>query len=629
VLRPQRRSDARDTLNENFRALMKEICVAVPEFSRFDLSRVAVSVGTSRSQTKHGIWAYVTPLRYVGGGLYRKGLRRGVPGQYTYVLGDVDLEAPDAPLYLITILVPRFFSLSFDERIETLVHELYHLHPEFRGDLRRFAKPHVHHGPTPAAYNRRVKELVDEALARNPFLAEHPLLRDSGADFLTKKKQRLARPRLRFVPKLFGVLLALSMLSPAPTRADETQTHDRTWRWPWEDKNIAKAGGPLDDEMNDFDAKNSARGQNPRFIVTPKEEMNLKTSPSEWAADMLAVKPGQNFLAAGVDSSGEWIFLRTRKLQGWVRADKLDLVGQLAVPELSGGVNFETPKAADLTPNNVTTNTRVDGDPVFIPGEGEISEDDLLSFNRDLDSVVATSGGPLYEQPDPLSVRYGSVQSGDKVLILKRGEKGDWAYVRLVLTGEEGWFPSEWLRITRGIRVSGSGKGRIALDLDGGYGSAGRNIGFGLGVFSDLKGASVQSSASRFEVGGFFQSFVGEDLSYASQLDSRVYSLDTRYSIFGGGARLVGFTPGGFLGGALEAAATYQLVQSSLAGLSESVVAESGLRESLRSRMGLMVGVRGLMSITSWMQLNTLARFNLASGSNLFWAGAGLSFRIF
>jgi hypothetical protein len=605
---------------------MREICGSVQEFSRFDLSRVALSIGVSRSSSKHGVWAYVTPLRYVGGGLYRKGLRRGIPGHYTYQLGNKNLEEPDSPLYLITILVPRFFSLSFEERIETLVHELYHLHPEFRGDLRRFAKPHVHHGPTPAAFNRKVRELVAECLQRRPELREHPLLTGSPEGFGSTLKRRVSRPVLRFVPKFLPLFLALSSMSSALAQ-EPLGSEERYWLWPWEKTlpdRSSKTDNPLFEELRAHDQQRVTQNKNPRFVVSPTELLSLKTAPSEWSENLLDIKPGENFLAFTTDSSGEWVFLRSRKVQGWVRAEKVQVVGNLQAPDAAGKV---TESGADSA-SHVTSRTRLDGDPLLIPEEGDIDERDLLNFDRDLDSITATRGGPLHEQPDPLSVRFGSIQPGDSVLILKRGARGDWAYVRLILTGEEGWYPSDWLRITRGRRVSGAGRGILALDMDGVYGNAGRNYGLGGGAFVNLLGGRGTQSA-RFEVGALVQNFNGEKLSHKNAATGESYELTTGYMIYGVGLRWVGFAPGGFLGGAIEGAGTYQRASGRFHGLSDEVIAESGLAKALRPRFGLMIGARGLLSVTSWLQVNTLVRMNIAPESNLFWAGMGLSFRIF
>src|SRR5690606_22946774 len=70
--------------------------------------------------------------------------------------------------------------------------------PSMRGDLRRFPPPHVHHGPTPAAYNRKVKELTDESLAYMPELLRHPLIAGQEESFASHRRKRLKLPRRAF-----------------------------------------------------------------------------------------------------------------------------------------------------------------------------------------------------------------------------------------------------------------------------------------------------------------------------------------------------------------------------------------------------------------------------------------------
>ena len=40
-------------------------------------------------------------------------------------------------LYLVTFCLPRFLDQDFDDKFVTLFHELYHISPDFDGDLRR------------------------------------------------------------------------------------------------------------------------------------------------------------------------------------------------------------------------------------------------------------------------------------------------------------------------------------------------------------------------------------------------------------------------------------------------------------------------------------------------------------
>lgn len=625
------------TLNQQFQELLQELCFSIQEFQTFDMRRVVVSIGTSRSRGKSGVWAYVTPLRYVGGHLFRRGMRRGIPGFYTYCLGKSDLEAPQAPLYLMTVLIPRFFHLNFHERIETLVHELYHFHPHFRGDLRRFPRPHIHHGPTPKAYNLKVKSLVEEALHRAPHLKSHPLLVGEAHEFSNSKKLRVSRPTLKFVPKFFAIAMLLFSSSsswsqsyespgsedllwpPSPSLLDQ-QRVGRNWRWPWETEELSKEdpnSAPLKGDFLEYDEQNKARGESRRHLVSPTEELHLKTAPSEWAADMPLVRPGESFLAYTVDTSGKWVFLRTRRVQGWAPLEKLKVVGTLEAPPSGGSFDDFLSRSAGVSSMKTE------------PGMGsEVTDSNMLSFDRDLDTVVVTRGGPFHEQPDPLAIRYGQIQPGDQVSILKRDGTGEWSYVRLLLTGEEGWFPSEWLRITRGFKVQGAGKGRIAIDLDGNYGAVGRNFGAGFGLYVDLLGAK-SAKDSRFEIGGFYNYFVGENLEYINQNNNTKYSLASRYSLIGGGGRLVGFANEGLLGGGAELAITYQKMYADISGLSSAVLAATGILKDLEPKIGLMTGLRGIVSITSWLQANTLVRVNFASGSTSYWVGLGLSIRIF
>lgn len=615
-------------LNSQFNQLLIEISSAIDEFKTYDIDRILISMSTSRSRGKTGIWAYVTPLRYVGGSLYRKGTRRGFPGRYTYVLGNTNFEDPTSPLYVMTILVPRFFHLSFRERIETLVHELYHFHPLFRGDLRRFPKPHIHHGPTPKAYQKKVIELTDEALKKKPELAQHALLIEDENHFSKIKRKKCLRPKHHFIPKIFSLFFIIfssfNVMSqdenwpPRPTLGDE-QKLGRDWKWPWEkegastDLNILP---PLSGEFLEFDENNKLI-DGPRYIVSPTETTKLRGAPSERSSVIKDAKPGENYHAYTIDKSGEWVFLRTRTAQGWVPLKLVKVTGQI---QASPVLNIEKLQTDTLA------NQRIEAK---IIGKGpEVNDSNLLNFDGDLDKVLTIKSGPLYEQPDPLSIRYGQLQEGDSVSILKRDVTGKWAYVRLLLTGSEGWYPADWLRISRGYKVEGAGKGSLALDLDGVYGASGRNLGLGLGIAYDLLGAK-NARDNRFEMGLFYNYFKGETLSKTGNTSNENYTLDSNYSLYGLMGRFIGFAPEGLLGGAIELGLSYQITSLKVTGLSDEVLAASGLLKGKKSKLGVMGGLRGIVSFNSFMQANALFRVNLASGATFYWTGVGLSFRFF
>ena len=638
----RKRRDKVATLNNEFHALMWEIAQSVEEFSNFDFRRLKVSVGTSRSKGKYGVWAYVTPLRYIGGALYRKGRRYGVAGRYTYEMKSEELDAENSPLYMITVMVPRFFNLSFKERLETLVHEMYHIHPTFRGDLRRFPKPHIHHGPTPKAFNLQVEEYAKEALSRDPSLRDHPLLRASAEGFTHLKKRRFASPTLKFEPSRLGIfswilvagLGLASMLwtpiSSARSQLGAPQSSSREVaplpRSGSRNKRIKEKAMRIDPQahyisnLKFFDA-NQNNNRNPRYVVSPKQKLKLRSAPSQWSTPMHEVSPGEKFLAYTVDKSGKWVLLRSRVKQGWYPKEKIQIVGKLVSP--TGGGSWDG-KPGSRSGSHLSSNIIKDGDRVYVPSKADWNSSDISQLDAQTDKVVVTNGGSFYEAPDPLATKFGLLESGDKLKVLKRDRTGEWAYVRLELTKEEGWFPSEWMKVVEGTKVRSAGLGRFVLDVDGNWGTTGRNYGYGVGGLYGLRSSSTLF-ARRFEVGAFFQQSTGETLTLEGS--SQTFTLSSSYSLMGFLLRYVAFSGGGILGGALEAAGTFQQTQADLSGLSDAVIGESGIQKAVASRFGLMIGVRGMVSLSRSIQLNTLLRANFAESSNTYWGGAGLSFR--
>jgi hypothetical protein len=116
--------------NQRMGRLIGEISTKVDEFRRFDPDRVSVGVCFDRRRPRGGALAYVLPL--VG----------------------------PAAAYRMTFVLPRFLHLRFREKLETVVHELYHISPAFDGGLRSFRWPRSLHGRR-RAFDRRVTELTD------------------------------------------------------------------------------------------------------------------------------------------------------------------------------------------------------------------------------------------------------------------------------------------------------------------------------------------------------------------------------------------------------------------------------------------------------------------------------------
>jgi hypothetical protein len=113
------------------RALCTDIAARLPEFAHVEIGRVAIRFCQTRRNSHYGVHASLTPLRFQGGELVAK--RRGRNWRVERLYDDAGREM----LYLLSFYLPRFLDRPFDEKLATVVHELWHIGPDFDGDLRR------------------------------------------------------------------------------------------------------------------------------------------------------------------------------------------------------------------------------------------------------------------------------------------------------------------------------------------------------------------------------------------------------------------------------------------------------------------------------------------------------------
>lgn len=135
------------------RRLCRDISRRSAELDHLDVSRMLIAVTQARNGQAHGLQARVTPLRFRAGQLTRE--RRGVTYRVQrYLVGRREI------LYLVTFCLPRFLDLHFDEKLVTLFHELYHVGPNFDGDLRRHNGRYSIHSHSQRAYDQHMARLA-------------------------------------------------------------------------------------------------------------------------------------------------------------------------------------------------------------------------------------------------------------------------------------------------------------------------------------------------------------------------------------------------------------------------------------------------------------------------------------
>ena len=179
-------------------AFMRRLCAdmvaRLPELSHIRLSQVAIAFSQVRKSGQYGIFASLTPLRFQHGALER--IRRGRRYRVQRLLGDDGREM----LYILTFYLPRFLDLDFREKLITIFHELWHISPEFNGDIRRHSgRCHVH-THSQAQYDEEMGRLADRWLAQAPAESLWGDLRYSFEELQARQGRvvgvKIARPKL-------------------------------------------------------------------------------------------------------------------------------------------------------------------------------------------------------------------------------------------------------------------------------------------------------------------------------------------------------------------------------------------------------------------------------------------------
>ncbi len=127
------------------------------ELSHIDTKQLLFAWTPAHKRKRHGIYATCMPLRFENGST-RKRL-----GEQTWEWTPLIISGHEI-LYCISFYLPRFLNLSKAQKLETVIHELFHISPDFNGDLRRFGKGRwAYHGPSLKHYQALLQPIVQQA----------------------------------------------------------------------------------------------------------------------------------------------------------------------------------------------------------------------------------------------------------------------------------------------------------------------------------------------------------------------------------------------------------------------------------------------------------------------------------
>lgn len=180
-------------LTEILTSIIQDIAGSVPSLQHIDVERTLVCIGSNKTGKRGGTYGKLVPLRFENG--------TGVLKYHNRYYGIPEvIHDGRSYLYIIYFYMPRFFNLSFEEKLRVIFHELYHISPEFNGDIRRMGAVKKVHGHS----KKRFDTLYAEEL--KSFITS--LRNERHINFLKMDS--------RSIFSRFDVVTAMRMKNPRP-----------------------------------------------------------------------------------------------------------------------------------------------------------------------------------------------------------------------------------------------------------------------------------------------------------------------------------------------------------------------------------------------------------------------------
>jgi hypothetical protein len=146
----------------HMRQLCGDMVSRLDELRHIDLDRVAIRFCQTRRTGPYGIQASLTPLRFARGALETR--RRG----RRYTIERIHDADGREMLYVLSFYLPRFLDRPLSDKLNTVIHELWHISPKFDGDVRRHDGRCYAHTASQQRYNAQVEQLTKKWLAFDP-----------------------------------------------------------------------------------------------------------------------------------------------------------------------------------------------------------------------------------------------------------------------------------------------------------------------------------------------------------------------------------------------------------------------------------------------------------------------------
>jgi len=192
-----------------------------------------------------------------------------------------------------------------------------------------------------------------------------------------------------------------------------------------------------------------------QIAVRIEKPARLFSQPSETSPVLTETGGRSTFRALEQSPDRKWIFVSDGLRYGWLRKVFVKPMDEAsaAVSEISGPRPTRESVVAEsaAADTDMPVDDSEDAPPAAVE-KGDPDADDEESL-EDFDQASATylvkQPGTFYESARRNAPKFGKLEPNDQVDLLASSEDDQWARVRLVETGEEGWVPK--IRIGRKV----------------------------------------------------------------------------------------------------------------------------------------------------------------------------------
>ncbi len=142
-------------LTDTLSLITHEMILRTEEFRGYDINRMLLCCASNRSDSRGGIYGKLVPLKFEDGSdiINFRGRLYTIP---KIIHNNIEIR------YLIYYYNPKFFDLPAKEKVNVMFHELYHINPDFNGDIRRMGKFKKAHGHSKKSFEKKYLDYSED-----------------------------------------------------------------------------------------------------------------------------------------------------------------------------------------------------------------------------------------------------------------------------------------------------------------------------------------------------------------------------------------------------------------------------------------------------------------------------------